>query len=131
MDVNKHIDIIEKKYNDLENKKRNKSECDLIEKNNTKTFKFVQDEITELKDIVIKNKESLIEINLAVSNQTENITQLKDDVEKLKWFKLETIRRFILIVLGSVTALLIPFSLTQLLPAIISFIEILVNSGVN
>ena len=130
MNTEKHIDMIEKRCNELEDKKRNKSECELIEQNNNKTFKFIQDEISDISDTITKNRENLIEVKSLLLNQSEAMGALKDDVEKLKWFKLETIRRFILIVIGSAIALLIPFLISKLYPLLLLILEFLTETGV-
>lgn len=118
---------VEKKLSELDSKKRNLSECDLIHQNELKTMAYLQQEINDIEEISTKNKEDLIELKSETRTINEKIINIQEDVEKLKWFKLETIRRFILIIIGSVVAIFIPYLISILNPFLIQFIKSLLE----
>ena len=121
------LDRVYQEIDKLDKEKRNKSECELVKFNCAENLKKIDKSLDELKEISQYIKDDNIKINTELENISEKVNKLEQLKEKKKWFKIETIRRFILIIMGSLSALFIPLFFNLLKPSIIEFLKSLLE----
>lgn len=123
----KDIDRIYRELEKLDREKRNKSECELVKNSCTDSLNSINENIKELKSLTEIIKEDNIKINAELENINERIAKIEDNKEKRKWFKIESIRRFILIIIGSLSAIFVPLIFNLLRSEIMELIKILLE----
>lgn len=120
--IDREFDSIRNDIERLYKEKRNLSECELhqkrineINENQTKTINKLNEKFDE-----IDNK--LIIIDERQQNTIKSLDKILEKKEKSSWFKKETVRRFFLIIAGSVIATISPL-IKEIITTIINNIK--------